>query len=85
MLVLDDLLFRPIVGIADALHSLALDECYDIDALEDERKELELLYELDEIDDSEYDRRREDVDAEIEEAREVHRRLTSGRVEVREL
>jgi hypothetical protein len=32
-------LFRPFVGIVDALHSLAINELYDSDALEDQAKE----------------------------------------------
>ncbi len=46
MFVLDDLLFRPFVGIVDAIHTIALDELYDVDGLEDELKENQLLYEL---------------------------------------
>ncbi|MFC4245494.1 gas vesicle protein GvpF [Natribaculum luteum] len=83
MFVLDDLLFRPIVGIVDALHTLALDELYDVDGIEDELKENQLLYELGERSEEEYERRKEELEAELEIAREVHEELTSGRVQVK--
>ncbi|MBZ6494048.1 gas vesicle protein GvpF [Natrinema longum] len=83
MFVLDDLLFRPFVGIIDALHTIALDELYDVDALEDELKENQLLYELGERSEAEYRRRKEELEAELEIARDVHERLSSGRVEVK--
>lgn len=83
MFILDDLLFRPLVGIIDALHSIALDELYDLDALEDQLKENQLLYELGERSEEEYRRRKEELEEEIEIAREVHEQLSSGRVEVK--
>ncbi|WP_226007123.1 gas vesicle protein GvpF [Natrinema salinisoli] len=83
MFIIDDLLFRPFVGIIDALHTIALDELYDVEALEDERKENQLLYELGERSEEEYRRRKEELEAELETAREVHEQLSSGRVEVK--
>ncbi|AFZ74211.1 gas vesicle protein GvpF [Natronobacterium gregoryi] len=83
MFVLDDLLFRPFVGIVDALHTVALDELYDVDALQDELKENQLLYELGERSEAEYRERKDELEAELEVARDVHERLSSGRVEVK--
>ena len=83
MFVLDDLLFRPLVGIVDALHTAALDELYDVEAIEDELKENQLLYELGERPEAEYERRKAELEEELEIAREVHEELTSGRVEVK--
>lgn len=83
MFVLDDLLFRPFVGIVDALHTLALDELYDVEAIEDELKENRLLYELGDRSEAEYERRKEELEEELEIAREVHEELTSGRIEVK--
>ncbi len=83
MFVLDDLLFRPFVGIIDALHTIALDELYDVEAIEDDLKENQLLYELGERSEAEYQRRKEELEAELEIARDVHERLSSGRVEVK--
>ncbi|MFP9190859.1 gas vesicle protein GvpF [Natronosalvus vescus] len=82
-IIIDDLLFRPFVTLVETLHTLALDELYDIDALEDELKENRLLYELGERSETEYERRKADIEADLEIAREVHEELMSGRVEVR--
>ncbi|MDS0474882.1 gas vesicle protein GvpF [Natrinema sp. 1APR25-10V2] len=83
MFVLDDLLFRPFMGIVNALHSIALDEMYDVEAIQDELKENQLLYELGERSEAEYRRRKDELEAELETARDVHERLSSGRVEVK--
>ncbi|MFC4541564.1 gas vesicle protein GvpF [Halosolutus amylolyticus] len=83
MFILDDLLFRPIVGIVDTLHTLALDELYDVEGLEDDLKENQLLYELGERSEEEYRRRKEELEEELEIAREIHEELASGRVEVK--
>ncbi|RQG89854.1 protein gvpG [Natrarchaeobius halalkaliphilus] len=83
MFILDDLLFRPFVGIVDALHTIALDELYDVEGLEDDLKENQLLYELGERSEDEYRRRKDELETELEVARDVHERLASGRVEVK--
>jgi hypothetical protein len=83
MFILDDILFRPFIGIVDALHSIALDEMYDLAELEADLKENQLLYELGERPEEEYRRRKEELEEEIEIAREVHERFSSGRVEVK--
>lgn len=83
MFILDDLLFRPFVGIVDTLHTMALDELYDVEAIQDELKENQLLYELGERPEAEYRERKAELEDELEIARDVHERLTSGRVEVK--
>ncbi|UTF55522.1 gas vesicle protein GvpF [Natronosalvus rutilus] len=82
-IIVDDLLVRPFVGLVNTLHTMAINELYDIEALENERKENRLLYELGERSKAEYEERRDEIEAELELAREVHEELTSGRVEVR--
>ncbi|SEH15190.1 hypothetical protein SAMN04487967_1961 [Natronorubrum sediminis] len=83
MFIINDLLFRPFVSIVDSLHTMALNEMYDIEALQDELKENQLLYELGERPEEEYRHRKRELEEEIEIARDVHQRLTSGRVEVK--
>ncbi len=83
MFVLDDLLVRPFVSIVDALHMLALNELYDVDAIEAELKENQLLYELDERSEAEYRQRKEELEAELALAREIHEEFASGRIEVK--
>ena len=83
MIILDDLLFRPIVGIVNALHTVALDELYDVEELEDQLKENQLLYEIGDRSEDEYERRKVELEEDLEIAREVHEELASGRVEVK--
>ncbi|GAB3029801.1 gas vesicle protein GvpF [Natronobiforma cellulositropha] len=83
MFVIDDLLIRPFVGIVDALHTLALDELYDIEAIENDLKENQLLYELGERSEADYRERKEALETDLEIARDVHEELASGRVEVK--
>lgn len=83
MLVIDDLLFRPFVSIVDALHAMALEELYDIEEIQNDLKENQLLYELGERSEPEYRERKEQLEADLELARDVHDQLTSGRVEVK--
>ncbi|MHC3438762.1 gas vesicle protein GvpF [Natrialbaceae archaeon A-gly3] len=83
MFVLDDLLIRPLVGIVDTLHTVALSELYDVEAIEDDLKENQLLYELGERSEEEYEREKTRLEDELEVAREIHEALASGRVEVK--
>lgn len=83
MIVVDDLLFRPIVSVANALHKTALSELYDVEAIQDEMAENRLLYEIGERDEAEYERIREELEAELEVAREVREWISGGRVEVK--
>lgn len=83
MIVVDDILIKPFVGLLDVIHSIALDEMYDTEAIEADLKENQLLYELGERSEEEYRRRKEELEEEIEIARDVHERLASGRVEVK--
>ena len=46
MLVLDDLLVRPWLGLLEVIHDMALRELYDVEAIRSDLKENRLLYEL---------------------------------------
>lgn len=83
MIVLDDLLVRPFVGLLDVLHTLALSELYDVEAIRDDLKETTLLYEIGELDDETYERRRTELEEELAFAEQVHEELTSGKIEVK--
>ncbi|MFC3958718.1 gas vesicle protein GvpG [Halovivax cerinus] len=83
MIVVDDLLFRPIVSIANALHATALDELYDVEEIQDDIAENRLLFELGERSREEYERNRAALEAELDVAEEVRDWLSSGRVEVK--
>lgn len=83
MIIVDDLLFQPIVGIANTLRTTALDELYDVEEIQDELSENRLLYELGERSREEYKLNREELEADLDAAQEVHEWLSSGRVEVK--
>lgn len=82
MFVFDTLLFEPIITIAETLHQMAITEMYDVEALQRERKENELLYELGERDEETYRRRKAQLREEIELAEEMQQKLLSGNVQV---
>lgn len=83
MFVVDDLLVRPFVALVDTLHTMALHEMYDVEAIQDDIKENRLLYELGERDREEYERRDEELREQLEVAERVHRELASGKIEVK--
>ena len=83
MIVLDDLLVRPFVGLLDILHTLALTELYDIEAIQNELKETTLLYEIGELDEETYRQQKAELEEELAFAEEIHEELTSGKVEVK--
>jgi hypothetical protein len=83
MIIVDDLLFKPLVSMVDVLHSLAVDEMYDIAGIQDELKETHLLYELGELSNEEYEERKTTLETRLDVAETAHERLRSGKVEVK--
>ncbi|ATW87699.1 hypothetical protein halTADL_0903 [Halohasta litchfieldiae] len=81
MFVIDDLLINPFVSIMEAVHSMAISELYDTTEIKNEIKENRLLYELGERSEAEYERLNDDLEAQLEIAREAHEQ-TRGKVEV---
>lgn len=82
MLLVDDLLVRPLVSILETLQTLALQEMYDMESLQDDLKENRLLFEVGERSTVEYERRKAELEAEIEMAEAVQKRM-NGRIEVK--
>lgn len=82
MILLDDLFVRPFVSVLDAIHTLALSELYDIEGIENELKENQLLYELDERSEETYARRRRELEEELEVAEQVHQQLRNKQIRV---
>lgn len=83
MFVIDDLLFKPFVSLLDALHTMALDEMYDVEAIRNEIKENRLLYELGERSQEEYERRDGELREQLAVAERVHEELINGKIEVK--
>lgn len=79
--LIDDLLVRPFVSFIGILHDMALREAYDLEAIQNEMKENRLLYEIGERSESEYARRKEELEARMAEAKEAREHLR-GRAEV---
>lgn len=82
MILIDDLLIRPFVSLLDVLHTLALNELYDVESLRDDLKENRLLYEIGERPEPEYRERKDALEAQLETARELRAEL-SDKVEVK--
>lgn len=82
-LLVDDLLVKPFFQVLDALHTLAMNELYDVEDIRDRMKENQLLYEVGERDEAEYQRRRRDLEAELEVAEQAHDQLRNKNIEVR--
>lgn len=82
MFILDDLLVRPFISILDALHTLAMNELYDVEAIQDELKENQLLYELGERSEAEYEEHRRELEEELEIARAAHEQLRNKTIEI---
>ena len=81
MILVDDLLVRPFVGFLEVLHDMAIREAYDLEAIRDEIKENQLLYEIGERPEEEYRARKTDLEERLEVAREAHEHL-HGKAEV---
>lgn len=81
--IIDDLLFRPFISLADIIRSTAIDELYDIDEIQDDIKENRLLYELGERSREEYDQRRLELESQLDVAKQA-RKTISGKVKVKQ-
>lgn len=82
MFILDDLLLRPIISVANVIHSMAIEELYDVQGIQDEIKENRLLFEIGDRDVEEYERRQDELRTQLDVAREARATL-SGKVEVK--
>lgn len=79
--LIDDLLVRPFMGLLEILHDLSIREQYDEEAIRDALKENRLLYEVGNRSESEYERQKETLEAELEAAQQAKEQLR-GRAEV---
>lgn len=82
MFLVDDLLVRPFLSILDAIHTLALNERYDIEEIQNQMKENRLLYELGERSETEYRQRKRELEEELELAETAHEQLSNKQIEV---
>lgn len=82
MFLVDDILLRPIITIGNVIHSMAIEELYDVEGIRDEIKENRLLYEIGDRSTEEYERRQEELETQLDVAREARETL-DNRVEVK--
>ena len=83
MFIIDDLLLRPIVAVGNVIHSMAVEELYDVESIRDDIKENRLLFEIGDLSEDEYERRREELRTQLDVAREARETLTN-KVEVKQ-
>ncbi|ADJ15737.1 gas vesicle protein GvpG [Halalkalicoccus jeotgali] len=84
MFIVDDILFQPFISILDAIHTLAVTEMYNIEGIQSDLKENQLLYELGERDQSEYESRKAELEAELETAELAHEQLDNKNIQIRQ-
>ncbi|QDX39526.1 gas vesicle protein GvpG [Salarchaeum sp. JOR-1] len=83
MFLVDDLLVKPFLSLLDILHTMALDEMYDTDAIQDDIKENRLLYEIGERSEEEYQQRKQELETQLETAQQIQEQMR-GRMEVKQ-
>lgn len=83
MFILDDLFARPFLFILNALHAMAIEELFDVEGLEDELKENQLLYELGERPEDEYQERKQELEEQLELAQAAREQLQGKQIQVR--
>lgn len=83
MFLVDDLLVKPFLSLLDILHTMALDEMYDTDAIQDDIKENRLLYEIGERSEDEYQQRKQELETQLEMAQQIQEQMR-GRMEVKQ-
>jgi ElaB/YqjD/DUF883 family membrane-anchored ribosome-binding protein len=82
MFLVDDLLLRPIIAVGNVIHSMAVEELYDIERIQDDIKENRLLFEIGDRSKEEYETRRRELETQLDVAREARETLTN-KVEVK--
>jgi hypothetical protein len=82
MLLVDDLLLKPFVSLLDILQAMVLEELHDVEEIRDDIKENQLLYELGERSQAEYERRKAELETSLQVAEQVREKLISGNIEV---
>jgi ABC-type uncharacterized transport system ATPase subunit len=83
MFLVDDLLVKPFLSLLDILHTMALDEMYDTDAIQDDIKENRLLYEIGDRSEEEYQQRKQELETQLEMAQQIQEQMR-GRIEVKQ-
>lgn len=82
MFLVDDLLVKPFLSVLDILQTMALDEMYDAETIRDDIKENQLLYEIGERSEEEYQKHKQELEAQLEMAEQIQSQMRE-RMEVK--
>jgi ABC-type uncharacterized transport system ATPase subunit len=82
MFLVDDLLVKPFLSVLDILQTMALDEMYDAETIRDDIKENQLLYEIGERSKEEYQKHKQELEAQLEMAEQIQSQMRE-RMEVK--
>ena len=82
MFVVDDLLVRPFVSLLNVVHTMAIEEFYDTEAIRDDIKENRLLFEIGERSREAYEERRAELERQLDVAEQARENL-QGKVEIK--
>lgn len=83
MFLLDDLLLKPFTSVLTVIQALALEELYDREEIRNNMKENRLLFELGDRSRAEYERRLEDLQTQLDVAKQAHETL-SDKIQVKQ-
>lgn len=82
MFIIDDLFVSPFFSLLDILQTMALDEMYDTKSIRDDIKENQLLYEVGERPEAEYQQRKQALESQLEMAEQIQEQMRD-RMEVK--
>lgn len=82
MFIVDDLFVSPFFSLLDILQTMALDEMYDTKSIRDDIKENQLLYEVGDRTEEEYQQRKQELESQLEMAEQIQEQMRD-RMEVK--
>ncbi|UPM45054.1 gas vesicle protein GvpG [Halocatena salina] len=83
MFLLDDVLLKPFTSILTVIQAMAVEELYDREEIRNDMKENRLLFELGERSRTEYERRSEELQIQLDVANQAHETL-SNKIQVKQ-
>lgn len=75
MFLVDDLLVKPFLSVLDILQTMALNEMYDAETIRDDIKENQLLYEIGERSNEEYQEHKQELEEQLEMAEQIQSQM----------
>ncbi|MFB6283150.1 MAG: gas vesicle protein GvpG [Halobacteria archaeon] len=75
MLLVDDLLIKPFFSLLGILQMMALDELFDVDEIKSQLKENQLMYEIGEKSETEYEAEKQRLETQLQMAEEARKQI----------